>query len=52
MSEEELRAKCPERIAKGIINVRSGNLEIAPGYDGEYGRVHVFKEGDKQMSFF
>jgi uncharacterized protein (TIGR00375 family) len=56
MPEEELKEGCPARIYKGIINVRSGNLDILPGYDGEYGRVKVFREGeakeDKQLSFF
>ena len=57
MPEEALKQKCPPRIAKGIINVRNGNLVIKPGYDGEYGKVSVFKEGEddaseKQLSFF
>jgi len=54
--DEELMSNCPERIAKGIINVRHGNLDIVPGYDGEYGKVKIFKEGEetseKQLSFF
>ena len=56
MTDEEVKEKCPPRIAKGIINVRKGELEIAPGYDGEYGKVKVFKAGDappeKQMELF
>lgn len=56
MPEEELKEKCPARIAKGIINVRKGNLEILPGYDGEYGKVKIFKEGEetaeKQLELF
>jgi uncharacterized protein (TIGR00375 family) len=56
MPEEELREKCPSKIAKGILNVRKGALEILPGYDGEYGKVKIFKEGDEereqQLSFF
>ncbi len=56
MPEEELKMKCPAKIARGIINVRKGNVEILPGYDGEYGKVKVLKEGegkpDKQLSFF
>ena len=55
-SEEELKEKCPAKIAKGIMNVRKGNVEVLPGYDGEYGKVKVFKEGEdaseKQLSFF
>ncbi len=56
LTEDELKEKCPVRIAKGIMNVRLGNLDIAPGYDGEYGKVKIFKEGEdaaeKQLSFF
>lgn len=56
MPEDELRSGCPARIAKGIANVRKGNLEVTPGYDGEYGKVKVLGEGeeisDKQLSFF
>ena len=56
LGEEELMKSCPQNIVKGIMNVRKGNLEIAPGYDGEYGEVRVLKEGeeksDKQLNFF
>jgi uncharacterized protein (TIGR00375 family) len=55
MNKEELVSALPDRIARGIINVRRGDVEITPGYDGEYGRVKIFKEGDeskdKQLSF-
>jgi len=56
LDEKELKAKCPANIVNGIMNVRKGNVDIAPGYDGEYGKVRVFKEGEdhseKQLSFF
>lgn len=54
--EEELNNRCPPKIAKGIINMRKGNVEVVPGYDGEFGKVKVLKEGEskseKQLSFF
>ncbi|MDD5496173.1 MAG: endonuclease Q family protein, partial [Candidatus Omnitrophica bacterium] len=54
--EKELDKRCPAKIARGIINMRKGNVSIVPGYDGEYGKVSVFKEGEekpeKQLSFF
>jgi uncharacterized protein (TIGR00375 family) len=34
------------RIAEGVNKVRAGNIEIAPGYDGEYGKVAIWKEGE------
>ncbi|MFH1782604.1 MAG: endonuclease Q family protein [Candidatus Omnitrophota bacterium] len=56
LKEKELLKKLPQKIAKTIINVRKGNVEILPGYDGEYGTINVLKESDlleeKQMSLF
>lgn len=56
MPDDDLVERCPAKIAKGIINMRKGDVDIAPGYDGEYGKVSVFKGGadlsEKQMSFF
>lgn len=56
MDERELRSALPERIAAGVINVRKGDVEIKPGYDGEYGTVDILRDsgspGDKQLSFF
>ena len=50
------RATIPE-VVEGIMRVREGRLTIAPGYDGEYGHVTIFEEGDrravsKQTSLF
>jgi len=54
--EAELLKKLPLKIAKAIINVRKGNVNILPGFDGEYGKVEILKQGDtsgeKQMSLF
>ena len=36
----------PPRIAEGIKNVRAGNIQIDPGYDGIFGKVHIFKDED------
>jgi PHP family Zn ribbon phosphoesterase/intein/homing endonuclease len=35
-----------ERVAEGVRRVREGKLEIAPGYDGEYGRIKIFGKGE------
>jgi uncharacterized protein (TIGR00375 family) len=34
------------RIAEGVKKVRAGDIEIDPGYDGEYGKVAIWKEGE------
>ena len=36
------------RIAEGIKRVRSGKLIIEPGYDGEFGKVKIFQEEEKE----
>lgn len=40
-------ASIPE-IAEALKCVRAGELHIEPGYDGEYGKVKIFKEGEKR----
>jgi uncharacterized protein (TIGR00375 family) len=37
-----------ERVAEGVRRVREGKLSIAPGYDGEYGRIKIFGKGEDQ----
>jgi len=57
-SEEELRRAAPARIVDGIIHMRQGQVTVDPGYDGEYGKVHLFGEAqplvpnEQQMTLF
>ncbi len=37
-----------ERIAEGVAKVRSGELSIAPGYDGLYGKVSIWDKQPKE----
>jgi len=50
--EKNLRANAPERIAEGIMRVRSGQVNIRPGFDGEYGKIKIFgsEESQKEQS--
>jgi PHP family Zn ribbon phosphoesterase len=34
-------------IREAVGRMRTGNLHIAPGYDGEYGKVKIFKEAER-----
>lgn len=43
-SDSELASLGEPRVAEGIQRVRRGELDIAPGYDGEYGTVHIFSK--------
>ncbi|MFH0732558.1 MAG: endonuclease Q family protein [Candidatus Omnitrophota bacterium] len=56
VSGDKLLKELPEKIAKAIINVRNGNVNILPGFDGEYGTIEILKEKDaaaeKQLDLF
>lgn len=48
VSPSDLKAHLRPEIVEGIMAVREGRLHIEPGYDGEYGTVKIFKEGQAQ----
>ncbi len=56
LPEEAMFSMFPEAIARGIMNVREKEIDITPGFDGEYGKVDVFaRRGarkEKQMDLF
>jgi PHP family Zn ribbon phosphoesterase len=35
-------------IREAISRMRAGNVHIAPGYDGEYGKVRIFEEVERK----
>lgn len=43
---EELKGFIPERILKGIMNMRRGEVKITPGFDGVYGRISLSLDDD------
>jgi len=45
---EELSKFTLPRVAEGIKRVRSGKLIIEPGFDGEFGKVKIFQEDEKE----
>jgi len=47
-SYEELGSLASPEIVEGIRRVREGKLHITPGFDGQYGEVHIFSENEKK----
>jgi len=44
----EIRKVAGDRIAAGIEKVRKGDIVIDPGYDGVFGVVKIWKEGEEK----
>jgi len=45
---EDLERSLPKRITEGILRVRQAQVIIQPGFDGEYGKISIFSEEEKQ----
>jgi len=45
---EEIQSQSNALLAEGVRRVRAGEMEISPGFDGEYGKVKLFDDGDRQ----
>jgi uncharacterized protein (TIGR00375 family) len=54
----DLARVAPEKVAEAIDRMRQGQVSIAPGHDGEYGRIRIFGDGPQaetcppQLSLF
>lgn len=46
VSVAEIEKVVEPRVAEGIVKVRSGDIAIKPGYDGVFGKVSIWKEGE------
>ena len=44
----EIETASSSIIAEAISRMRSGNVHIAPGYDGEYGKIRIFEEVERK----
>ncbi|MBM3471191.1 MAG: DNA helicase UvrD [Armatimonadetes bacterium] len=44
---EEVRRHTTLRVAEGLRRVREGRVRIAPGYDGVFGEIGIFDDGEE-----
>jgi uncharacterized protein (TIGR00375 family) len=47
---EQAGTSLDSRISEGISRMRRGDLIIQPGFDGEYGQVHIFSEANRPQA--
>lgn len=47
-SEDELQKLAPPAIAEAVLRVRAGEVAIAPGYDGVFGKISIFNELERK----
>jgi PHP family Zn ribbon phosphoesterase len=46
---DEIENASSPLLKEAISRVRSGNVHIAPGYDGEYGKIKIFEEEEQKV---
>lgn len=48
VKKQEIAAASLPEIAEGIERVRQGKILVAPGYDGEFGKISIFGDGEER----
>lgn len=47
----DIKKASSEKLAEGIRRVRAGELIIKPGFDGQYGEIHIFSEAERERQY-
>jgi PHP family Zn ribbon phosphoesterase len=50
ISIADIKAAGGDLLAEGINRMRQGKVKIAPGYDGEYGKVKLFSDKERDSA--
>ena len=51
LSKDEIANISNSEIATSITRVREGNVHIEGGYDGVFGKIHIYDEGEREKIF-
>jgi uncharacterized protein (TIGR00375 family) len=46
-SPDDIERAGSPRVREAIARVRAGNVQIAPGYDGEFGTIRIFADSER-----
>jgi PHP family Zn ribbon phosphoesterase len=49
VSIAEIEHAVHPELAEAIRRIRDGSVHIAPGYDGEYGKINIFERGERSF---
>jgi DNA helicase-2/ATP-dependent DNA helicase PcrA len=49
LPEEEIKGSTNEVLAEAILRMRRGQVRVEPGFDGQFGRVRLFAEGEAEQ---
>jgi uncharacterized protein (TIGR00375 family) len=51
MQEEQIAKISTPEIAASIIRVREGKVKLEGGYDGYFGKIHIYEKGEREKVF-